>query len=159
MHGLLLATVWLTHAWSLLPLPFPQKNEDIGVMFAAATLNAFIIAALCEELFKYICITRVVSTLEICMGVPAIHDNMMIAWVVPKCCQKLDSLGLLASSGRVGPYFAPHWQVPERRSENCWYRHPDRAYGTILCGCAAGNNFIASMYCNIILCNVCSPIG
>jgi len=38
-----------------------KDNPHIGVMFAVATLNAFIIAAVCEETFKYICISRVVQ--------------------------------------------------------------------------------------------------
>merc|ERR1711988_904362 len=37
-----------------------KESTHIGVMFAVATLNAFIIAALVEETFKYICLVRVV---------------------------------------------------------------------------------------------------
>jgi len=67
-----------------------KDNRDAGVMFAVAILNAFIIAALIEECFKYLCISRVVR---------------------------------------------------EGRMENVWYRHPNKPYGTILCGCAAALGF------------------
>lgn len=67
-----------------------QDSRNLGVMFAVATLNAFIVAALIEESFKYLCITRVVAN---------------------------------------------------ERSENCWNRHPRRAYGVVLCGCAAALGF------------------
>lgn len=81
-----------------------QDSRNLGVMFAVATLNAFIVAALIEESFKYLCITRVVAN---------------------------------------------------ERSENCWNRHPRRAYGVVLCGCAAGvsqHSFVCSNY--IMLCYV-----
>jgi len=38
-----------------------EDNREVGAMFAVATLNAFLIAAFIEELFKYVCIIRVVK--------------------------------------------------------------------------------------------------
>merc|ERR1712093_176028 len=38
-----------------------ERSNDIGVLFVVATLNAFLIAALCEESFKYLCVSRVVQ--------------------------------------------------------------------------------------------------
>jgi len=41
-----------------------KSNRNVGVMFAVATLNAFVIAALCEELFKYLCVSRVTQNVR-----------------------------------------------------------------------------------------------